>query len=273
MDVMAYLGLSGRRAIIVHHDDLGITDAQNRAFRALPYRSGSVMVPAGWAMDGLASGTSDLGVHLTLTSEWPAPRLRPLTPGPSLVDRWGYFWPSVAQAWEHADADEAYAEMRAQAMTAFQLGLEPTHMDSHMGTVLRPDLAAAAAKVGEEFGIPLLVPENLEDLPVPDPIRAALATVRAGLKMPRVVLVDTYDTMPEEDRRSAYIDRLSRLGPGIYHVLHHAAVPTEEGRRIPDWAKRRADFEALGDAEVRRVIAEFTPLTYAAIRDAWRALR
>lgn len=273
MDIWEQLGLSGKRALIVHHDDLGITEAQNRAFRALPFGSGSVMVPAGWAMDDLSRGGSDLGVHLTLTSEWPAPRLRPLTPGASLVDGMGYFWPTVAQAWEHVDTGEAYAEMRAQTATAVRIGLAPTHLDSHMGAVLRPDLAGAMARVGEEFGLPVMVPENLEDLPVPDAIREALEAVRSGLNMPRLALIDTYESMPDDDRRLAYVDRLSRLGPGAYHLLHHAAVPTEEGRRIPDWPKRRADFEALGDAEVRRVLAEFVPITYEMVRDAWRTLR
>lgn len=88
MDLLERLGLGGRRVLILHHDDLGLTHAQNGAYQALGLPTGSVMVPGAWA-----SGVKgeDLGVHLVLTSEWPAPRMRPLTEGESLRDEAGYF--------------------------------------------------------------------------------------------------------------------------------------------------------------------------------------
>jgi Na+/melibiose symporter-like transporter len=39
---------------------------------------------------------------------------------------------------------------------------------------------------------------------------------------------------------------------------------------LPDWEKRTADYEALSDADVRRVISEFVPLTYRQVRDLLR---
>lgn len=74
MDLLERLGLSGKRVLLLHHDDLGLTHAQNGAYQALGFPTGSVMVPGAWA-----SGVKgeDLGVHLVLTSEWTAPRMRP----------------------------------------------------------------------------------------------------------------------------------------------------------------------------------------------------
>ena len=45
MDLLERLGLGGRRVLILHHDDLGLTHAQNGAYQALGLPTGSVMVP------------------------------------------------------------------------------------------------------------------------------------------------------------------------------------------------------------------------------------
>jgi hypothetical protein len=39
---------------------------------------------------------------------------------------------------------------------------------------------------------------------------------------------------------------------------------------LPDWETRAADYEALSDAEVRRLIGEFVPLTYRQVREVLR---
>ena len=50
MDILHELGLAGKRAVVIHHDDLGMLRAQNDAHRALPrFPAGSVMMPAAWA--------------------------------------------------------------------------------------------------------------------------------------------------------------------------------------------------------------------------------
>src|SRR5437867_3795313 len=108
MDILREVGLEGKRAIIVHHDDLGMTRAQNDAHRALArFPTGSVMMATAWASEWAGETDMDLGVHLTLTSEWRTPRWRPLTGGPSLRDPHGYFWPTEELAWSHVITDEA----------------------------------------------------------------------------------------------------------------------------------------------------------------------
>ncbi len=263
------MGLTGKRVLILHHDDLGITYAQNQAYRQLGRSSGSIMVPSAWATDLRGSVGADLGVHVTLTSEWPAPRLRPLSGGASLRDKSGFFWPSLHDAWAHIDANEAAMEIGAQIEGLRRLGLEPTHLDTHMGAVLRPDIAERFVALGTELGIPVIAPSNLDDFPVPEAFKTALAEIRERAQLPAVEVIDTYDA-PANDRRDWYLDRLSRLGPGVYHVLHHAQVATDEGRQLLDWEKRQADFDALSDPIVGRIFDEFVPLTYAAIRDAAR---
>ena len=99
------LGLA--RAVIPHVDDLGMCHGANRAFLDFARRGlvtcGSVMVPCPWfheiAEAGAVDPSLDLGVHLTLTSEWEHYRWRPVSAvsrASGLIDPDGYFWRDVA---------------------------------------------------------------------------------------------------------------------------------------------------------------------------------
>lgn len=91
------------RQLVVHHDDLGGSHAANLAFVELSelgvVTSGSVMVPCPWFPEMAAIARQrpdlDIGVHLTLTSEFPGFRWRPLTGvAPNgLTDGDGFFGP------------------------------------------------------------------------------------------------------------------------------------------------------------------------------------
>ena len=60
---------------------------------------------------------------------------------------------------QHATPDEVEAEIRAQIRRARELGFEPTHLDSHMGTLFAtPELLERYIKVGVEEGIPVMFP-------------------------------------------------------------------------------------------------------------------
>ena len=44
MDLLERLGLGGRRVLILHHDDLGLTHAQNGAYQALGLPTGLSLI-------------------------------------------------------------------------------------------------------------------------------------------------------------------------------------------------------------------------------------
>ncbi|MFZ5815899.1 MAG: ChbG/HpnK family deacetylase [Bacillota bacterium] len=266
MDLWHLMGLDGRRAIIIHQDDLGVTEAQARAYRQLGFPTASVMLPGPWAP---LIREGDLGVHITLTSEWPSPRLRPLTAGESLRDPHGYFPSTVADAWMQMRLPEAAAEMRAQIEAALALGIDVTHIDTHMGAVVRPDIAQAYHDLAMEYRLPALFPDRKSYDRLPATFREELIALCEASPLPKVQLVDGY-YIPAAERRDWYLDTLSRLGPGVYHLIHHAAAPTAEGRALLDWEGRKADLEALLDPEVRRVLGEFALLTYREVRDGMR---
>jgi hypothetical protein len=54
-------------------------------------------------------------------------------------------------------ADEAEREIRAQVRRALNLGIHPTHLDTHMGAVIAtPAIFAAYLKVAQEYQLPFL---------------------------------------------------------------------------------------------------------------------
>ena len=99
----------GRRALVIHEDDVGMTHGSNVAFQELSARgvvsSGSAMAPCPWFPETLALAaadpTLDLGVHLTLNAEKQPYKWRPLTRPPAsagLTDEFGYLWEDVRRS-------------------------------------------------------------------------------------------------------------------------------------------------------------------------------
>ncbi len=267
-DFWEKMGLAGERVLIIHHDDLGFLYSQDDAFHELGFRTGSLMMPGTWvsAFSGLEG--VDLGVHLTLTSEWEAPRLRPLTDGPSLRDAHGYFWPTLEEAWANASLEDAAREMKAQVESAYQLGIDVTHLDTHMGSVLRPDLAEVYVQLGRDYRLPVYLPESVAEHGIDEPICSFFDEMLSGIKMPRYRLVDGY-RIPPPQRTDWYLEKLSGLEPGVYHLIHHSAVPGAD-LVLPDRDVRTADYEALSDPRVREIIDSFKLLSYREIRDRLR---
>src|ERR1041385_6951961 len=109
------------KLLIVHADDLGMAHsvdaASVKAFEVGLVNSGSVMVSCPWFSEIAAYGRShteaDLGLHLTLTSEWSLFRWGPVLSQdrvPSLLNRNGYLYSTESEAAAHADARQVEAE-------------------------------------------------------------------------------------------------------------------------------------------------------------------
>ncbi len=98
----------------------------------------------------------DVGVHLTLNSEWDTYRWGPITHSPSLLDGDGGFPRTVEDVWDHADLDEVRKECRAQLERAIYWGFDVSHIDSHMGTMqLRPEFFDIYLELAVDFRLPL----------------------------------------------------------------------------------------------------------------------
>src|SRR5436305_13770975 len=129
------------KLLIVHADDLGMAHSVNaatiKAFETGLVNSGSIMVPCPWLSEiaayARANPQADLGLHLTLTSEWTSFRWGPVSPRDrvtSLLDKDGYFYLTASEAAAHADPKQVELEITAQIERARALGIQPTHLDS-----------------------------------------------------------------------------------------------------------------------------------------------
>src|SRR5215469_1887552 len=158
------------KLLIVHADDLAVAHSVDAAsFDALDKNavtSASVMVPCPWLNEVAAYAKdhprADLGLHLTLTSEWKLYRWGPVESKdkvPSLLDSSGFLWPETAPAAQNIKPEEAEREIRAQVERAVAAGIRPTHLDSHMGVLFaRPNLFAVYVKVAHEYGLRCFAP-------------------------------------------------------------------------------------------------------------------
>ncbi|MEN6427702.1 MAG: polysaccharide deacetylase family protein, partial [Phycisphaerales bacterium] len=159
---------SGSRVVIFHVDDAGMSYDSNlgttRAIEQGVATSTSIMMPCPWVPQFAAYVREhpqiDAGIHLTLTAEWKNYRWGPVA-GQSavagLVDEHGYLWHDVEDVVGHATPDEFEVEIRAQLDKALAMGIQPTHLDSHMGTCFQPQFIERYVKVGIEKQVPILI--------------------------------------------------------------------------------------------------------------------
>jgi predicted glycoside hydrolase/deacetylase ChbG (UPF0249 family) len=266
------IGDGNTKYLIVHADDLGMCHAENEAsFKAMEaglVTSGSVMMPCPWVMEVVEYAKShpniDIGIHLTLNSEWKTYRWRPVLPPekvPGLVDPEGYLWRSVEDTLKHASAAEVEAECRAQIQRALSLGLKPTHLDTHMGTVVaKPEFLDVYLKLGKEFGLPVMLPLNMLEsgnYVTPPQVKQLLPKViEAGVPLLDALAGGVKSADPEE-RRKEYISLLRALRPGVTQIILHLGTNSDELKAITSSANARyGDFLAFTHPETKQHIKE-----------------
>lgn len=272
----AQLGYSPNdRLLIIHADDIGMSHSVNlasiEAFKQGAISSGSIMVPCPWFPEIAAwareNPTADLGLHLTLTSEWKLYRWRPVAPPEKvkgLIDEEGYMWRSERQTAAKATAAEIEIELRAQIDRAIAFGIKPTHLDTHMGTLYtRKDFFDVYTKLGKEYGLPVMVMR-----PSPEMLAYGKATgspitedVLKKVEADGFAMLDHLVTgVPGKDfaeRKKSYHNLLRNLKPGVTMLIVHLGLDDAELKAITgSWPQRHGDLLSLLDAETKALIKE-----------------
>jgi predicted glycoside hydrolase/deacetylase ChbG (UPF0249 family) len=251
---------ASERVAIVHCDDIGMCHAANvGAFEALdrgPATCGSVMVPCPWFREAAELARLrpevDLGVHLTITSEWAAYRWGPVAERsavPSLLDADGYLPRTTQEIAARGRPEEVEIELRAQIERALAAGIDVTHLDAHMGAVFMPPFIHLYAQLALEYRLPAFAvrpdPASLAVLGSADAGRAierALAALRDG----GVPILDgmNANSLAFEPGEGAIhnANRLASLEPGINYLICHPARRGDELDAISPDAHAR-DFE------------------------------
>ncbi|QQS46243.1 MAG: polysaccharide deacetylase family protein [Acidobacteriota bacterium] len=263
------------KVLMVHADDIGMSHSVNvatiEAFKKGMVTSGSIMVPCPWFPEIAAYAREhpelDLGLHLTLTSEWKYLRWRPVAPPDKvkgLLDEEGYMWRSERQTAMKATPREIETELRAQIDRALAFGIKPTHLDTHMGTLYtRRDFFEVYTRLGKEYGIPVMVmrptPEAIaHGKAIGSPINEdVLKQVQSEGFAMLDYLVTGVPGRTFEERKKAYHDLLRNLKPGVTMLIVHLGMDDPELRAVTNsWQQRHADFLSFTDPETEALIRE-----------------
>jgi predicted glycoside hydrolase/deacetylase ChbG (UPF0249 family) len=249
------------RVVILHADDVGMCQSSLTAFAELVdvglVSSGAVMVPCPWfpsvAAYCRATPGVDLGVHLTLTSEWDSYRWGPIStrdPASGLLDDEGYLHRRSEGVQTHGDAAAVQREMEAQVARALATGLDVTHLDTHMGAVAHAKFVAGYVQLALQLRLPAMIPRLDEAgwraFGMDGEVAALAARFVAELEAQGMPLIDHLASLPLEedpgDRLALARQELDALPPGLTHFIIHPAADTPELRAITrSWRSRVAD--------------------------------
>lgn len=266
------------KLLIVNCDDLGSSASANRAIADVMARglatSATLMVPCPWALDGVrraaqaGKGVGGIGVHLTLTAEYPGYRWRSLTAAASLHDAEGYLPATAQEVWAGADLAEVRAECRAQIEQAYAWGVDVTHLDAHMGTMqLDPRFHAILLELAARYRLPVrMFGQRTEEM---FKVAGRAEAAKAGVLHPDH-MIDLW-----QRPRHTLADRLAGLRPGLTELFLH---PVEDGPELSAYDPthpeiRTGDYAQMLDPSFAQMVhaAGATPIGFRELRDLQRA--
>ncbi len=260
------------KLLIIHNDDIGLSQSENAASYVSMTKgvvnSGAVMVPCAWAYDAIEmfkNPSFDVGVHLTLTSEWKNYKWPPLLGSPavpSLVNQYGFMYASNEEVAKNSKIEEVEKELIAQIELAQKMGLDITHLDTHMGSILgREDLIQLYFRLGKKYNIPVMADNRMPNYPY---------------------AIDKIESITPEfypnRTKQYYTELIKNLQPGITVLLLHIAYDNDEMRSItadqPFWGSlwRQKDFDFFMSKEAKTILTKNNVklVTWRQIRDLMR---
>jgi len=232
---LGYISHSYAQQLLVRGDDIGSSHAANigviKSYTDGIQRSAELMIVTPWVPEAVKmlkdNPGLDVGLHITLTSEWENIKWRPLTHCPSLTDEHGYFLPfvfpnathhgkSLMERKESIKLSEVEAELRAQIELTKQMLPTVTHLSGHMGwAFVSPEISALADRLAKEYDLPFF-DGNPE---VGQKYGLTSMPVRWGL--------------PPKEREAAFIEALDKLEKGkTYLYVEHPAAGGDEMKAI-----------------------------------------
>jgi predicted glycoside hydrolase/deacetylase ChbG (UPF0249 family) len=214
--------------LVVRGDDMGFSHSGNEAliksYKEGIERSIEVLVPSPWFPEAVRmlkeNPGVDVGIHLTLTSEWDNLKWRPLTDCPSLRDTNGYFYPMIwtnknypnrnllAHNWKLSEIEK---EWRAQIETAIKNIPGISHLSAHMGcTNMNDSVHALAQRLAKEYHLGM---------------EQNTATVKyVGYDGPHKI---------SEEKIKSFISMLNKLSADTTYIfVEHPGINTPELRAI-----------------------------------------
>jgi predicted glycoside hydrolase/deacetylase ChbG (UPF0249 family) len=184
---------------------------------------------------------------------------------PSLVDEAGYFYSDsrIEEFLEQVDVGELEREYRAQIEHVLDVGLRPTHLDSHCAIhTRREEIFEMTLGLAREYDVPLRAyyQHFIERMR------------RWGYPANDHDLVDSYD-LDTEGKAARYAQMLRGLPVGLSEWAVHPGLGNAELRAVEpsSWQVRQSDFDFVISQEARAILEEegITLLDYGALRALW----
>jgi chitin disaccharide deacetylase len=286
--------------LIINCDDFGQSQPMNLAIMHLleerKVSSATIMAPAPGFEEAAEwcrrRGQSNIGLHLTLTSEFDALRWKSLTGHPSLHDENGYMHKTVEEFERKTDTAAVMKELSAQYDAVKRFGISITHADNHMGSLYGtatgrsriPQVLIQCAKWRVPFRLFRKVyPSDplLSSIPGVERIVAKASSLAGvlGVAIPDYLLShpfgieegETYERFKE-----SMIAKMYTLPDGISETYIHPAVEDPEmPTRVPHWEKRVWEYKLMLEDDFAYAIKDAGVLLtdYDYIRKHGRASR
>ena len=270
--------------LILNADDYGLCKAANDAVEELfqngKIKSSTIMMPCKSAEDAVKFAIDNpqyaIGVHLTMTSEWNDYRWKPLSGGKSLMDEQGFMWHDSRQVGKNADLAELEAEIRAQVDKAHALGMKPSHLDNHMGSLyghytLRFELLKMTLRVCGDYGYAFRMFTNTDKrlcpAGVPYPAFSVLKYLSKHWGRKYNVIMPDYLLFPDwnadlrdngyEHYRETILKIWTDIPDGVTETFIHPCKEDDELKTIMgSWQYRVWEYNVINDPETHKYLKE-----------------
>ena len=266
---------SSARYLIIHSDDAGMSHSVNsgtiQGMEEGFVSSCSIMVPCPWfpefAEYARKHPEKDFGIHLTLNSEFEKYRWGPVAGRenvPSLCDADGYLHRNKESVQKSAKPAEVEIELKAQIDRALQFGIQLSHLDTHMGTVISTaDMLDIYVRLGLEYNLPVMIIRNLNPevtRSYPDLVQRNAEYIAAleSKGLPSIdYLFQFYDGKDHAARQARYLETFRNLKPGVTQMIIHCAQDDTEIQGITSSHFLRGDDTRIfSDPDVKAQIEQ-----------------
>lgn len=270
-----------QKYLIINADDFGLCHSANAAVMDL-FKSGcvfssTIMMTCPGTDEAVQFAVDNpeyaIGVHLTLTNEWQdnCP-WGPLTDGKTIRNEKGRMWPENEDFEAHCSYDEAIAEAEAQIVKAEKMGMKPSQVDNHMGSLygmngkylMLPKVFKLCSKKGYAFRM-CTTPVN-EFCPngVPLYLYKAFCYISRFLSKKYkvctpdyLILTDQVEVLKHnktyEEFRDAFLKFHAEIPFGITETFIHPVIETDEIKSITgSWPRRVWEYQLMKDPVTHR---------------------
>lgn len=208
--------------LIIRGDDIGSSHAANigciESYQNGIMQSVELMPPCPWFFEAVKmlneNPKLDVGIHLTLTSEWDYIKWRPLTHCPGLIDDAGNFFPMVRKNENYPPnnsilesdwkIEEIEQELRAQIELSLKHVPQISHLSGHMGFAsIDKKIQEVVEKLAKEYDL--------------------------YIDMSEIKWFPGWGQNVEfENQIDAFCDNLEKMTPGKYLFVEHPAKDFQE---------------------------------------------